>query len=312
MRIRNKLLLAGVGFGIGLVFFAFWLRRKKDVRGLMTFEFGDTVEANAFFDRYPNFFKAFECLMNVANKTLGRESTATNRAEDICFSLAQCRDDYLEILFLAASGYGTGASKLVRGLYERAVALTYIAKYPEKAERFVNFAAVQEHKAMKAALEVVTEDEFDGVVGKTATVAQIREAYESVKDQFQMTDCSKCKTKRPAISWDIDVTAMVKKVGPPLSKYFMGSYTIPTLHIHATLASALKHEPLAVRRQQDILEGEFALVNATLIILFVIRQQNDMFKLNLDDDILMCDGLFGDVWTFPNANDTKSGASSTG
>ena len=271
----------------------------------MTFEFGDTSEANAFFDRHPDFVTAFECLTGVANRAFGRESIPRNRADDICFSLAHtCREDYLEIVFLAANGYGTGASKLTRGLYERAVALTYIANHPEKAERFVRFAAIQEHKAMKSALEVVTEDEFNGGFGRTSSVAQIREAFNAVKDEFQMTDCKKCKTKRLAFSWDLDMTSMVKDVGKPLSDYFMGSYTIPTFHIHATLASILRDEPLAVRRQQDMMEGEFALLNATLTILFVIRQQSDMFGLNLDDEILKCDALMGEVWKPRNASDT--------
>ena len=42
-------------------------------------------------------------------------------------------------------------------------------------------------------------------------------------------------------------------------------------------------------------------MNATLIILFVIRQQSDMFKLNLEDEILKCDGLMGEVWNFREA-----------
>ncbi len=70
------------------------------------------------------------------------------------FSLGDaCRQEYMEILFLAAHGYGTGASKLLRGFYERAVALAYILKNRDKVERFSNFAAVQEYKAMKDALK---------------------------------------------------------------------------------------------------------------------------------------------------------------
>jgi hypothetical protein len=45
------------------------------------------------------------------------------------------------------------------------------------------------------------------------------------------------------------------------------------------------------------MEGEFALMNATLVILFLLRQQNAMFGLNLDVELQKCDAMFSDVWT---------------
>jgi hypothetical protein len=89
---------------------------------------------------------------------------------------------------------------------------------------------------------------------------------------------------------------MVRDVGEPLSKYFLGSYTIPTFHIHATLASALDRKPLEVRREEDRKQGEFTLVNATLIMLFLLYQQADMFHLGLEGAVKKCDALFGEVW----------------
>ena len=73
----------------------------------MQFEFGETDQANAFFDRNPKYLPAFERLMALSNKCFGRASGAKNHAQDVCFSLGHtCRDDYTEILFLAANGYG--------------------------------------------------------------------------------------------------------------------------------------------------------------------------------------------------------------
>lgn len=68
-----------------------------------------------------------------------------NRLEDVSFSLSQtCREDFLEVTFLAVNGYANGAMKALRGLYERTVTLAYIGKKPEKAERFVRYAAIQD------------------------------------------------------------------------------------------------------------------------------------------------------------------------
>ena len=129
----------------------------------MDFEFGETAEGKAFFTRSPKFADVFLALGDIGNKCFGREINPKNRLEDICFGLGHtCRDDYLEVVFLAVNGYGVGASKILRGLYERAVALAYIISDPAKAERMVRFAAIQEHRAMEAALKVVTEGEFDG------------------------------------------------------------------------------------------------------------------------------------------------------
>jgi hypothetical protein len=120
----------------------------------MDLEFGETRQSKAFFERYPSFHQAFERLMRLANICLGRTIVPKNRAEDICFDLGQaCRSDYLEILFLAVNGFGAAATKLLRGQYERAVALAYIIKRPEKAERFVHYGAIQEKKALDRSLE---------------------------------------------------------------------------------------------------------------------------------------------------------------
>jgi hypothetical protein len=117
------------------------------------FEWGETPETDAFFDRHPNFYPAFERLVQLSNKCFARRlPTPYYGADYTLFSLGEsCRQDYIEILFLAVHGYGTGASKLLRGLYERAVALAYMLQNRDKVERFCNFAAVQEYKAMKDA-----------------------------------------------------------------------------------------------------------------------------------------------------------------
>ncbi|HZR28494.1 MAG TPA: DUF5677 domain-containing protein [Terriglobales bacterium] len=234
-----------------------------------TFEFGQTAESEAFFDRNPKFYPAFERLTALINKCFGRSLQPKNRTEDICFGLGEsCRDDFTEILFLAVNGYATGALKLLRGLYERAVALAYIIKCPDKTERFVRYAAIQEHKAMEAALKVVSETEFDAVMTPDNTASRIRERYKAVKPEFQTTLCKQCHNQGTAFSWDIDVASMVREVGSPFGRYYLGSYTIPNLHVHATLASLREDnaepEKRANKRHQ---EAEFALISGSTVSL---------------------------------------------
>src|SRR5437879_12788998 len=126
----------------------------------MEFEFGETRESNAFFDRNPNFMAVVERLMKLGNTCFGRQPKPKRCAEDVCFGLGHaCRQDFLEVVFLAANGYGSASSKIIRGLYERAVALAYIVQNPDKAERFVRFAGVQEHNLLQSALKVVSENQ---------------------------------------------------------------------------------------------------------------------------------------------------------
>jgi len=192
-----------------------------------SFEWGETQETDAFFDRHPGFYPAFERLIAVSNKSFARPLPTPYYGPDYTlFSLGQsCRQDYMEILFLASHGYGTGASKLLRGLYERALALAYMVRSRDKVQRFCNFAAVQENKAMKDALKVTSEEQWIAAMGTDYAPQKVREQFESVREQFLQTDCRKCDTKRLAISWDIDIASMVAEVGEPYATYYLGACT---------------------------------------------------------------------------------------
>lgn len=265
-----------------------------------TFEWGDTAETDSFFARHPGFYPAFERLLRLSNKCFARPlPTPYCGPEYTLFSLGDaCRQEYMEILFLAVHGYGTAASKLLRGFYERAVALAYMLKNRDKIERFLKFAAVQEHKAMKDALKVTTEEHWNAVMGEHNTAAEVTERFEAVRADFQQTDCRKCGTKRPSISWDLDIASMVAKVGEPYTTYYLGAYTNANLQIHATAASALRvNEKDHARRLLDqCAEADFALFSASILITEVFRNQNALMALSLDDEIRECENAISRVW----------------
>jgi protein-disulfide isomerase len=80
----------------------------------------------------------------------------------------------------------------------------------------VRYGAIQEHRMMCAALEVVSEEEFDGAMGTGNTVEEIRQRYNEVKPEFEAVVCSECGKTRAAGSWDpLDVVSMARKVGGP-------------------------------------------------------------------------------------------------
>jgi hypothetical protein len=262
------------------------------------FQFARTTQSDAFFTRNPKFLAAFERLITLMNKCFGRTFQAKDVREDISFNLGQtCSGDFLEIVFLATNGYGIGALKTLRGLYERAVALAYMIKHPEKADRFAKFAAIQEYKAIKTALTIVPESELELMMNaRGLTISRAREWYDKFKSEYQITDCKKCKTKRMAISWDIDLSSMVKDVGEPYDRFYLGAYTLPNFHVHATLASILPNRPspeqLAERNRR---EGYFSVLTAFGIMTLVANSQNSLFALGLAGDVAASDVDLADL-----------------
>jgi hypothetical protein len=281
-----------IGFGVSAAFYRFVSRRKPsrlERQGAQTkveFEFGETQEAEHFFDRNPKFVPTFLRLMELANKYLSNRPLPKNQTEDICFGLGHaCRRDFLEVIFLAVNGYGSGASKIIRGLYERSVALAYMVQDPDKVDRFVRYAAVQEHRILDGALKVVNEADFDAIMGPANSVSEIRRRYREVKPEFEMDVCRECGTRRVQPSWDLDVPAMVHKVQGLYQQFFLPNYVVPNLAIHATLSSAtLKNSPSDEHREADL-----QVLCASLLLLLTLRSQESIFHLGFEKEIEACE-----------------------
>jgi hypothetical protein len=251
----------------------------------MDFEFGDTEKSRAFLSRSPQFPAALEKVMIAANKCLARaEPPSEKLVEHICFWLGHtCRHDFIEILFIAINGYGGGATKLLRSLYERAVTIDYIIQNPEKVGRFTRFAALQEHRAIEAALRTgLTEVQIDAEASAGNTVAEIRTRFEQHKAEFKASECKVCGVKTPA-SWDVDFSSMVRKVGDPYNKLFLLCNNGPNFLIHATLASASQRDD--AREEAD---AQAAIMVATELFLSVLSSLNTLLGLKLDADIDSC------------------------
>ena len=99
------------------------------------FEIPDTTKVRAFVTRNPQFPDVLLKLNDTANKCFGRDPRPKNHLENLCFWLGHtCRQDFLEVVFLAINGYGAGATKILRSLYERAVTIEYLIDPTRTAE----------------------------------------------------------------------------------------------------------------------------------------------------------------------------------
>jgi Family of unknown function (DUF5677) len=277
--------------------------QRKDTT--VEFDFGETTEVNAYFDRHPKFFYAFENLMAIADVVLVKDEWPGDPTQKLCFSLAHtCREDYLEIVFLATNGYGKGSLKLVRSLFERAVTVCYLAKHPDKTDLFLNFKKVQDNRALNVQLQgkdaeetAKNEAEYEG--SNPGVIAQTRAAYQEAKGAYESRACSKCKDCKHievAGSWDIDLASMAKEVGKPFRDDLLGANTIANLFLHATPASALSDHPPELRRKGDIEAAQLALVMSTRYFLTLLRQQNEMFNLGIEEKLRNSDASFGAIW----------------
>lgn len=164
------------------------------------FEIPDTAKSRAFVARNPKFPAALVKLLQVSNKCFGRNPHDKDHREYICFWLGHTsRQDFLEVVFLAINGYGSGATKILRSLYERAVTIEYLIQNPAKVDRFLQFAAIQENRAMENALKQVPQDQIDAEMAPENSIAEIRKRYEQYKGNFKATACSVCGVKTPPL-----------------------------------------------------------------------------------------------------------------
>jgi hypothetical protein len=258
-----------------------------DTRSL-PFEFGDTHASQAFMERNPAFGGAFSRLIDLTNRSFGRAWRFSNRAEDVCYHLAQrCRLDFLDIALLAVNGRAAASQALLRSLYERGVTLEYIRRNPEKAEKFVRYAAIQEFKAAKKALEIHSREEFDKAMATAGfSFNELKGLHEQIKPEFPGPKCKHCgKGTGTAISWDLDMASIVNSIGGPLKDLYLMCYTVSTLHIHATLASAFAHGDTGGEPTSQ--DAERALIFATLTYVLSLQSLNEMFGLGLDDEVRM-------------------------
>ena len=125
---------------------------------------GFKEEWKVFFDNHPLWPEKYKLLTSTLTKIFIRKAALNSPADRVVFHLGRlCVEDFNEIFFLSGNGYGIGGLKILRGLYERAVSLGYIADNPNQAEPFLEYHHIQKGKMINharppAELAVFTTD----------------------------------------------------------------------------------------------------------------------------------------------------------
>jgi hypothetical protein len=189
----------------------------------------------------------------------------------------------MEILLLCGNGYGIGAQKLVRGMYERAVTARYLFKHPSEIDDYLAFHRVTDYKFLIA----IQSSMGDGVLSQEQA-EKIKRDFEAVKTRFMVPDCKKCKTARLNHTWSrADVVSMARE-SEDLWRLIVPAYYLPTREFHSTMGAIFSRlDPKAAASNEGLIfdgaaqrdRADQAIVTAHTILLNVLDLQKECFHI---------------------------------
>ncbi len=246
--------------------------------------YGYPDEWAAFSQSHQEFLKRFKNIEKAVSVAFQRIHQTTQPLEKtIYFQGRLIVEDFMEILLLCGNGYGIGAQKLVRGMYERAVSARYLMNHPDEIDNFLDFHRVTDYKFLVAIEQSMGADVFSA---EQAT--KIRRDYESVKEQFSVSDCKTCRTTRTNHTWSkVDIVSMARKT-KNLWPFILPGYYMPMREAHSTVGAIFSRiDPESAARGEGLIfDGEsqrdrahMALFAAHMILLDALELQREFFKI---------------------------------
>lgn len=261
--------------------------------------YGYPEEWAAFSISHQEFLKRFKNIMTAIEVAFQRiHQTKTPLEKVIYFQGRLTVEDFMEILLLCGNGYGIGAQKLVRGMYERAVTTRYLMNHPEEVDNFLDFHRVSDHKFLMAAEQSTGRSLFS-----PEQVKKIKEDYESVKGQFLVPDCEVCGTERMNHTWSkVDIVSMARMT-KNLWPFILPGYYIPMREAHSTVGAIFSRlDPNTSKGL--IFDGELqrnrahtALFTSHMILLDAFELQREFFKIEeLEPIVQTCVSDYMEIW----------------
>lgn len=259
----------------------------------------------------------FEGLPDEAPEVIAAEDRY--KADLSTFVLARTAvDDFSELLILASNGFGVGAFKTLRGMYERIVTSAYVALFPGASRALIDSIWTHRWKVWRRATKLVPElaskvnpGNIDDLK-KRAAEAQAR-LHESV--------CKECKQIKQIHAWTkVDLSTMAEMVdkkqaengveGFSLSNYYLRCYLEPTAMEHATGTS--------INEKFDFVDGQWtykmdsskerrlALFFGHTLLIMLLSLQNDHFEYGLDEELNARVVAYKRVWNATLPDDAVS------
>lgn len=246
--------------------------------------YGYPEEWAAFSQSHQEFLKRFKNIEKAITVAFQRVHQTTQPLEKtIYFQGRLIVEDFMEILLLCGNGYGIGAQKLVRGMYERAVSARYLISHSDEVDHFLDFHRVADYKFLIAIEQSMGLDVFS-----LEQAAKIRSDYELVKAQFAVSDCKSCGTSKMNHTWSkVDIVSMARKT-KNLWPFILPGYYMPMREAHSTVAAIFSRiDPESAKKDEGLIfDGELqrdrahmALFTAHMILLDALELQREFFKI---------------------------------
>jgi hypothetical protein len=272
--------------------------------------FGDEAEWSDFDRRNPKFAHRLGNLVHaiqLAFTTL----TLEEPVDKVLFHLNRlCAEDFSEILLLCGNGYGIGAEKLLRGMYERAVTATYLHNNPTEVDNFIEYHKISAYKLMNATIETLG-DPFPPEQRR-----EIEDEFEGAKPQFMITSCAECGKKRLNHTWTrLDFVSMAKRCGA-LAKLLVPAYYMGVREGHSSInaifsrldaGAAASGEGLVFDGSSQRKRADSTLLTAHKILLMVLDLQKIHFHMESLDQALQicCEDIFA-IWSSSDLSQTSA------
>jgi Family of unknown function (DUF5677) len=263
--------------------------------------FGDDKEWEDFDRRNPEFVNRLGNLLN-AIQTAFADLTLQDPIDKVLFHLNRlCAEDFSEILLLCGNGYGIGAEKLLRGMYERAVTAIYLHDNPAEVDNFLEYAKISAYKLMNATIETLG-DPFP-----PEQKQKIKTEFDEAKPRFMIKSCSECGEKRLNHTWTkLDVVSMAKHSGA-LAKLLVPAYYMGVRESHSSInaifsrldaGAAYSGEGLIFDGSSQRKRSDSALLTAHKILLMVLDLHKNHFHLDTLEQLLLvcCEDIFV-IWS---------------
>lgn len=190
-------------------------------------------------------------------------------------------EDFLELFLMAVNGYGFGAMKLLRSMYEHTVTLKYLHDRPDDLQAFTDFDRVQQYRFMKPIVDTLGIGALP-----PETVAETERRYEEIKEKFMVKSCKskKCDERHVAPSWSkLDLVSMAKRAGP-MGMLIVPGYYEPLQHAHSTFRSLtgrleIGNGQMNFRRESQPEKADQALMVAHNCLLIALEVQMERFNI---------------------------------
>jgi DNA-binding transcriptional MerR regulator len=245
--------------------------------------YGYPEEWKSFAERRSQFVVRFANLEKAIDAAFQRIHRTKGPLDTIIYFLGRLGvEEFSEILLLCRNGYGIGAQKLLRAMYERAVTARHLVKHPEDVRNYMDFHRVSDHKILQATKSL------GGTVFSQQQAERIERDYEEVREQFLITKCKECKTTRLNHTWSkTDIVAMARE-SEDLWGLILHAYHLPTREFHSTMGAIFSRlDAEAAARNEGLIfdsaaqrgRADVAIFCAHAILLNILHLQAEHFQL---------------------------------